>query len=388
MRGGEGRHVYTEPVRLWIGQLAVGTRKGDVERLFEGERIEVLEVTLFTKYAPSYGFVTVTSAEDAEHALRYLSGVRLNGSRIRLNHVGRVEGHSTDPRVVIEGLPSSFEREDLVSLAKEHVQHPTRVMCHFEGGGKGVVGSFRVEGRAQADEVASSLQKVLRVYEGMRVSWDYGEVRPPPPLPAYRPPLPPPRSGRYRDPEDPFPGEEDPRGPRYAPPAYPDFPSTSYSRSRFSSPTSYRSPSFLPSAPHRAPEPSYSYTSPPSHPQQPSAPPEPYRDRGAEYPYPSYESPSQRGPYFAPSNPRYYSSHPVRDGREGYFADMRGERDGGRYEGGRERRGFEGNGSSGGSGGYTGGVGYGRGAVGGQYEGRRRADEETSWKKDGWNSLT
>ncbi|GAA5939134.1 hypothetical protein JCM10213_006036 [Rhodosporidiobolus nylandii] len=292
------------------------------------------------------------------------------------------------PRVVIEGLPSSFEREDVVSLAREHVQHPTRVMCHLEGGGRGVVGSFRVERRAQAEEVAGSLQKALRVYEGIRVSWDYGEVRPPPPPPAYRPPLPPPHSGRYRDPDDPLPGEEDPRGPRYAPLAYPNSPSTSYTRSRFSSPTSYRQPSVLPSVPYPPPEPSYTYTSYPSHPQQPSAPPEPYRNRGAEYPYPSYKSPSQRGQHFAPLDPRYYSSHPVRDGREGYFADTRGERGGGRYEGGNERRGFEGTGRSEGFGGYTGGLGYGRGAVGGQYEGRRRADEETRWRKDGWNSLT
>ncbi|GAA5890797.1 hypothetical protein JCM6882_000668 [Rhodosporidiobolus microsporus] len=175
------------PVRLYLGHLAVGTSERDIKRLFAQEDVSVLDVSLFTRYEPCFAFCTVASPTEASHALRFLDSSILNSSRIQVNRVTHVKGSSTLPRVVVEGLPAEFETLDVLRLAEEHAAEPRRVKCEVAAAGRErgergeCVGSFRVEGKEEAERAVRSLKKALGMYEQIRVWWDYGEAKDEPP---------------------------------------------------------------------------------------------------------------------------------------------------------------------------------------------------------------
>ncbi|GAA5890774.1 hypothetical protein JCM6882_000655 [Rhodosporidiobolus microsporus] len=288
------RHpVHTQPVRLYLGHLAVGTSERDIKRLFAQEDVSVLDVSLFTRYEPCFAFCTVASPTEASHALRFLDSSILNSSRIGVNRVTHVKGSSTLPRVVVEGLPSEFETLDVLRLAEEHAAEPRRVKCEVAAaggarGGRGeCVGSFRVEGKEEAEKAVRSLNKALGMYEQIRVWWDYSEAKD-------ELPRTPPRGGDEVGGRSGF-FVDDHRHdrPPLPPPPPPSFTySSSPASSRYSSTASRQTsnpslPAYRPLPPRRPPTPPYRRYSPPP--------------RGTNYPYPRYSPPHPPPPPPAPS---------------------------------------------------------------------------------------
>ncbi|GAA6006033.1 hypothetical protein JCM10207_007319 [Rhodosporidiobolus poonsookiae] len=291
--------MHSKPVRLWVGSLVPGTTARDIAGLLARKGVATLDVSLFTRvhllfafapyastyrstsqYEPSYAFITVPSSLDASHCLNRLAGAYLHGRRIRIDRVARVRGDSTDPRIVIHGLPSSYTSVDVLHLAKEHVNDPHSAHCESVPGGR-AMGSFRVKGTSRAQVAVRKLERTLARFDGIEVEWDYGEMRDVDDFSAYAPvSSASPSSFRPRLPcafgdegstsqRAPLPVDRRSRPPATSPRA------PTHQRYRRATPPP------LPAVPWSSDRPRYRQPSPP-------APPRPNSFRRCGYPYPSF----------------------------------------------------------------------------------------------------
>ncbi|KIW99499.1 uncharacterized protein Z518_11238 [Rhinocladiella mackenziei CBS 650.93] len=75
--------------RLYVGNLPYTAQKADIESLFTGHGFKVVGVSIstdpFTGRNPSYCFVNVETAEEAERAMTELNGVEVLGRAVRVS---------------------------------------------------------------------------------------------------------------------------------------------------------------------------------------------------------------------------------------------------------------------------------------------------------------
>ncbi|GAA5835076.1 hypothetical protein JCM11251_000155 [Rhodosporidiobolus azoricus] len=165
--------IKLEPVRLWLGRLAVGTRKRDILQLFAKEQIAVLDAEVRTRFEPAYAFVTVSSPAMADLAISlfhrsYQLDVFLRVERALPVGFPRIERRLPRPIVEVYNLPISFDNVDLLTLARRFVDNPKEVMC--EAGERACRGSFTVRDGQAAKAAVDGLNAAVVAGRRLRAS--------------------------------------------------------------------------------------------------------------------------------------------------------------------------------------------------------------------------
>lgn len=105
--------------RLYVGNLLYTAQKADIETLFAERGFNVVGVTIstdpFTGRNPSYCFVDLDSAEEAQRAIAELNGADLQGRALRVNPGVARRGQGSDQGQGENGNPrevrvKNFER--------------------------------------------------------------------------------------------------------------------------------------------------------------------------------------------------------------------------------------------------------------------------------------
>jgi RNA recognition motif-containing protein len=112
------QHDSSSPgTRLYIGNLLYTATKPDVEALFTSNGFNITGISMsvdpFTGRNPSYAFVDLESAEEANRAMEALNGAELLGRGVRINPgVRKGEGQSSGGDRGQRGQYTDVRRED------------------------------------------------------------------------------------------------------------------------------------------------------------------------------------------------------------------------------------------------------------------------------------
>lgn len=110
-----GNDAATPGARLYVGNLLYTAQRADVELLFSNSGFTVVGVSIstdpFTGRNPSYCFVDVDSAEEAQRAISELNGADLLGRQIRVSPgVAKKQSQGSGAAVGSETRVKDYER--------------------------------------------------------------------------------------------------------------------------------------------------------------------------------------------------------------------------------------------------------------------------------------